>query len=356
MATIRDIARMLGVSVSTVSLALSKPERVSAETLSKVLAAAREVGYVADPIARGLASGRTRLIGMVVADISNPFFGALLKAVEGAAAARGYLVIMSDSGGLATREREIIELLGAHRVAGIILQSSDLSAENAGHLAALKMPVVMIDQKLEGLAADFVGTDNRLASAMLAQHLLQLGHRRIGFIAGTAGLFTSNERTRGFVETLENAGVEVDPSLIADGHYEGEEAYNAAMQFLTRGDRPTAILAANNIMALGALQATYDLGFRCPDDISIASIDDVPWSNVIHPRLTCALQSPTRLGTLAAERLLARVADPSVREAAPVDLIVPPQFKLGASCRRLGEDAPGPSRQAGPRSRQGVPG
>ena len=334
MATIRDIARMLGVSVSTVSLALSKPERVGPETLGKVLAAAREVGYVADPIARGLASGRTRLIGMVVADISNPFFGALLKAVEGAAAARGHLVIMSDSGGLPAREREIIELLGAHRVAGIILQSSDLSGENAAYLAARKMPIVMIDQKLEALAADYVGTDNRLASAMLAQHLLQLGHRRIGFVAGTAGLFTSKERSRGFVDTLESAGVAIDESLIADGRYEGEEAYNAVMQFMTRADRPTAILAANNVMALGALQAVYDLGFRCPDDISIASIDDVPWSNVISPRLTCALQNPTRLGTLAAERLLARIADPAIRDAAPIDLIVPPQFKLGASCRK----------------------
>jgi LacI family transcriptional regulator len=335
MATIRDIARMTGVSISTVSLAFSSPQRVSAETLSRILATAREVGYVADPIARSLASGRSRLIGMVVADISNPFFGALLKAVEGAAAAKGYLVIMSDSGGLPGREREIIDLLGAHRVAGIVLQSSDLTAENARHLMSLKMPVVMIDQKLEGVAADFVGTDNRLASAMLARHLLQLGHRRIGFVAGTGGLFTSNERTRGFLETLESAGVEVDPSLVADGHYEGEEAYNAAMRFLTRPDRPTAILAANNVMALGTLQATYDLGFRCPDDVSIACIDDVPWSNVISPRLTCAVQDPTRLGTLAAERLLARIADPSVFDAAPADLIVPPQFKIGASCRRL---------------------
>jgi LacI family transcriptional regulator len=336
MATIRDIARMTGVSISTVSLAFSSPHRVSAETLGRILATAREVGYVADPIARSLASGRSRLIGMVVADISNPFFGALLKAVEGAAAARGYLVIMSDSGGLASREREILDLLGAHRVAGIVLQSSDLTAENATHLGTLKMPVVMIDQKLEGVAADFVGTDNRLASAMLTRHVLQLGHRRIGFVAGTAGLFTSCERTLGFVETLESAGLEVDSSLIADGHYEGEDAYNAAMRLLTRPDRPTAILAANNVMALGTLQATYDLGFRCPDDVSIACIDDVPWSNVISPRLTCAVQDPTRLGTLAAERLLARIADPSAFEAAHADVIVPPQFRIGGSCRRLG--------------------
>jgi len=339
MTTIRDIARMTGVSVSTVSLALSKPDRVGAKTLNKILAAAKEVGYVADPIARGLASGRTQLIGMVVADISNPFFGALLKAVEGAAAARGYLVIMSDSGGLAAREREILDLLQAHRVAGIVLQSSDLSATNARHLATLKMPLVLIDQKLDGIAADFVGTDNRLASAMLARHLLQLGHRRIGFVAGATGLFTSRERERGFVETLEDAGVEIDQSLIADGRYDGEEAYNVAMQFLTRRDPPTAILAANNVMALGALQATFDLGFHCPDDISIASIDDVPWSNVIAPRLTCALQDPTRLGTLAAERVLARIAAPALQDSGPVDLIVPPQFKLGASCRRL-EAAP----------------
>ena len=265
MATIRDIARMAGVSVSTVSLSFSSPNRVSPETLAKIRKAAAKIGYVVDPVARSLAGGRSRLIGMVVADISNPFFGSLLKEVERCATAAGYLVILSDSGDDVDRERQILEHMSGQRVAGIVLSPCSYGADYVRSFATLKMPVVLFDQKVDGLEHDFVGTDNRLASAMLTRHLLQFGHRHIGLVAGTTGLFTSTERTRGFVETLEGAGIEVDHTLIVDGEYEGDTAYTAAMRILTRSDRPTAIVAANNVMALATLQATYDLGFRCPE-------------------------------------------------------------------------------------------
>ena len=131
---------------------------------------------------------------------------------------------MSDFGGLPAREREILDLLGAHRVAGIVLQSPTSARRMRRHVRELKMPVVTIDQRIEGVERDFVGTTTGWRAPCWRAHLLQFGHRRIGFIAGTAGLFTSGERTAGFVETLGSAGVEVDPSLIVDGRYEGEEA------------------------------------------------------------------------------------------------------------------------------------
>ncbi len=255
---------------------------------------------------------------------------------------------MSVSGGLATREREILDLLSAHRVAGIVLQSSDLTVENAAHVRALRMPVVLIDQRIEGAGRDFVGTDNRLASAMLTQHLLQLGHRRVGYIGGVPSLFTSAERLAGFRETLRGAGVAPDASLELSGDYDGATAYVATMRLLTRHDRPTAIVAANNVMALGALQAINELGFRCPDDISLASIDEVPWGGVVMPRLTAAVQDPALLGRLAAERLLARINDPAVRDEPPRDCIVPPQFKLGASSRSIGKPVAAASVEGGP--------
>jgi LacI family transcriptional regulator len=198
------------------------------------------------------------------------------------------------------------------------------------------MPVVMFDQKVTGVALDFVGTDNRLATAMLTRHLLQNGHRRIGLISGRPTLFTSRERSAGFIETMRDAGAEIDESLIGIGNYESDDAYAATMRLLTRADRPTAIVVAANLMALAALQAIQDLGFHCPEDVSLACIDEVPWGKVISPRLTCSAQNPTRLGTLVADRLLARIADPAIRDSAPIDIILPPQFRVGGSCARLG--------------------
>jgi len=335
MPTIRDVAKMAGVSVSTVSLAFSSPHRLRPETLEKVHEAARTAGYVADPVARSLAGGSSRLIGMVVADVRNPFFGTLLSEVERRAAESGYLVIIADSNAEVGRERRILELLASQRVAGIVLSPCSDGEEYGRYFNTLPMPVVMFDQKIAGVARDFVGTDNRLASAMLTRHLLQSGHRRIGLITGKPRLFTSRERTAGFIDTMRGAGVEVDESLIGVGNYEDADAYVATMRLLTRGDRPTAIVVSANLMALAALQAVQELGFRCPEDISLACIDEVPWGKVISPRLTCAVQDPTRLGTLAADRLLARIADPQARAEPPVDVVLPPQFRAGASCARL---------------------
>jgi LacI family transcriptional regulator len=315
-----------------VSLAFSSPHRVKPGTLDRILGAAERVGYVADPVARSLASGRSRLIGMVVADISNPFFGRILREIEARATAAGHLVIISDSGGSPQREREILEHLSGQRVAGIVLSPCSHGQDYGRYFETLTMPVVMFDQKIEGVARDFVGTDNQLASAMLTEHLLQQGHRRIAFIAGKKGLFTTVERLEGFRRTMATAGVEVDPSLILDGRYEGEDAYVLVMRLMTRHDRPTAIIASNNVMALGALQALNDLGVKCPARISLASIDDVPWANVISPRLTCSVQDATLLGRLAAERLLARIGDPGFRESPGEDLVIAPRFRLGNSC------------------------
>lgn len=335
MPTIRDVARMAGVSVSTVSLAFSSPHRLRRETLEKVHEAARATGYVADPVARSLAGGRSRLIGMVVADVRNPFFGTMLSELERRAAESGYLMIIADSNAEIARERQILDLLASQRVAGIVLSPCSDGEDYGRYFNALPMPVVMFDQKVAGVARDFVGTDNRLATAMLTRHLLQNGHRRIGLITGKPALFTSRERSAGFIETMRDAGAEVDESLIGIGNYDSDDAYAATMRLLTRADRPTAIVVSANLMALATLQAIQDLGFRCPDDVSLACIDDVPWGKVISPRLTCSVQDPIRLGTLAADRLLARIADPEVRASAPIDIVLPPQFRVGGSCARL---------------------
>jgi LacI family transcriptional regulator len=331
MATIRDVAKLAGVSISTVSLALNKTGPVSADTQNRVWEAALAVGYAPNPVAQSLKSGRTRLIGMIVGDVGNPFFGRLLKEVERLALEKQHLVIVSDSGTDPARERAILDHLSSQRVAGILLSPHGSSPEHVEHIRRLQMPMVLIDHKVEGLEADFVASDNVLASAMLTEHVIRFGHRRIAHIAGKPGLYTSYMREKGFRDTMAGAGIEVDESLVVDGQYDGERAYAQAMRLLTRADRPTAILAANNVMALGTLQAINDLGFRCPDEISLTSIDDVPWGNVIQPRITMVVQPVDEMARIATECLMERI---NARGATipPRDFILIPKLVVGHSC------------------------
>lgn len=335
MATIRDVAQAARVSVSTVSLAFSDPKRVSAKTLARIQGAAQTLGYAADPLAQSLARGRSRLIGLITPNVSNAFFGDIRRELENYAIEHNHFVLITDSSGKPERERDLLAHLAGLKVAGVVLAPNGRGKDYADFIQSFKIPIVCFDQKVDGIERDFIGSDNRLATAMLTEHLLQLGHRRIAFIAGPETLFTSRERTAGFVETMAGAGVEVDPSLIVDGNFTGSAAYAQAMRLLTRADRPTAIIGSNNVMALGVLQAMQELGFHCPDDVSLTMVDDVPWSSIITPKLTMVVQDAVKLGGIIARQIVHRILSVEAAAEPPQDFILTPKFVLGTSCRRL---------------------
>lgn len=336
MPTIRDVARLAGVSISTVSLTLNHPDRVSSDTARKVAEAARTVGYSANPIAQSLKRGRSRLIGMVVSDITNPFFSTLLQEVERFAMAADYLVIVSDTAGSEAYERAILGHLSSQLVSGIILSPCGLYKKTADHISGLNMPLVLFDHKLPEVHSDFVGTDNVLASAMLTEHMIRLGHRRIGYIGGTTGLYTAEKRKVGFFDTMQAHGITVDPDLVLDGHYNGQAGYEAAMRLMTqRAERPTAILAASNVMVLGAMQACNDLSIACPDEVSLAGIDDVPWSNVIRPRITMAIQPVEEMARLASRMLIDRIRAVGDGAMPFRDEILAPRLVIGQSTQAV---------------------
>ena len=335
MATIRDVAALAEVSVSTVSLAFSNPGRVSARTLERIRAAAGTVGYVADPLAQSLARGRSRMIGFVVGNVGNPFFGDIRRELENYALEHEHFVLITDSSGKIERERALIEHLIGLKIAGLALAPSSFGPAYVDFIQSIKVPMVCFDQKVAGIERDFVGSDNFLAGAMLTEHLLQLGHRRIAFIAGPQHLHTASERYRGFVETMASAGVEVNPSYVVDGQFTRSAGYEAAMRLLIQPERPTAILGANNAVALAALQAMQELGFSCPDDISLAMIDNVQWSSVITPRITMVVQDTLQLGNIIARRLLHRITSADAASEAAQDFVLAPKFVPGTSCRRV---------------------
>lgn len=335
MATIRDVATAAGVSISTVSLALNESGPVSALTRKKVWDAVKATGYAPNRIAQSLARGHTQLIGMVLGDVSNPFLGGILKEVEQLALSTGHLVIVSDSDASGRRELEILDHLSALRVQGVLMTPHSKSAEFIKFVNDQTMPIVMIDHFVEGIESDFVASDNVLASAMITEHVIRLGHRRIAHIAGIEGLWTSEQREIGFRDTMSAADIEVDESLVVYGDYRGERAYEQTMRLLTGPNPPTAILAANNEMALGALQALNQLGIPCPDEISLASIDDVPWGEVIRPRITMVAQPMELIARAATEFLMDRIAAKNGPKIPPRKKIFIPRLFIGESCKRI---------------------
>lgn len=331
MSTIRDVARLAEVSISTVSLTLNSPERVHKETAKRVLEAANALGYSADPVAQSLKSGTNKLIGMVVESVGNPFFSQVLMEVERHAVDHGYLVTVSDTAGDPLRERALLSHLRAQRAAGIILTSCEVDPVEQAKLHKLKMPIVMFDHNLQGFQGDFVGGDNELATAMLTEHLIRLGHRNIAMLAGTDGLYTARKRIAGFVDTMTKSGLEVPAERILDGGYEATKAYEQTMRLLTLKERPSAIIAASNVMSLGALRAIKALGIDCPSEVSLTSVDDVPWSDLIQPRITTALQPLEEMARAASAMIMERLRQSRHEDHAPVERIFAPQLVIGES-------------------------
>lgn len=337
MGTIRDVAALAGVSISTVSLALTSTDRVSKETRAKVIAAAQAVDYVPNTLAPSLRNGATRHIGVITLDLTNPFTSTMLHAIERRAAAANYTMVVVSSDSDPERELVALNLLKSQRVAGVLLNSMGRDPEHIRKIERISMPLVLFDQQISQ-KLDFVGVDNELSSRMLTEYLLRLGHRRIAFICGQSGLWTADMRLKGFLDTLEQHGIPHDPSLCLAGDYSGDSAYQITVDLLSHGTPPTAILAANNVMALGALEAILALGFRCPQDISLAGIDDVPWGTLVKPRLTTVTQPIEDLANTATEWLLEQIAH-GPQPHTPQHLVLPPRLVLGESCADIRERA-----------------
>lgn len=343
MANIRDVATAAGVSIASVSAVLNGTGRVGEGARQRIWAAVEAVGYAPNMVARSLRTGRSTLIGMVVGDITNPFSGGLVRVVERAALARGFSVIVCNTGADETRLPGIIDHLRGQNVAGILLTPIGRPDALIRQIEAQPLPpVVTIDQKIPGLARDYVGFDNRAAMRILVELLVRLGHSRIALISGRVGRWTADEREAGFVEAMRQAGHVVDRALVSRTGFGGETAYQATSALLSGRAAPSAIVAANNVTALGALQAALDLGFGCPRDVSITGVDDVPWSGLVRPRLTIVAQPMEEMGQLAIEWLLQRITEPQL-SIPPRERIFQPIVVPGESCRDI---SPKPARRA----------
>jgi LacI family transcriptional regulator len=335
-ATIKDVARVAGVSIATVSATLNGTARVSEKHTQRVWDAVRAVGYTPHAIARSLRLGHSRSIGLVLGDISNPFFTSLAKAVEARASAAGYLVTLVNSDENPEKEANLLRVLLEQRVAGILLAPAGYGQAYLKSLAAIaQVPTVLVDRQLPGDRFDAVIVDNRAAARMVTDYLVSLKHERVAIIVGRQHLSTSVQRLHGFRESLKAAGLKPSPELEVEAESRIDTAYTVTQRLLRMANRPSAIFAANNLMMLGAMEAILDLGFDCPGEISLAGVDDFEGGSAIRPRLTTVSQPIEAMGFQAVDRLLQRIAARSAgsQDTAQVT-VLQPAIQIRDSCAR----------------------
>ncbi|QKG18912.1 LacI family DNA-binding transcriptional regulator [Actinomadura verrucosospora] len=311
MATIHDVAARAGVSPATVSRFLRGQRVRSAEAIRT---AVDELGFAPNIAAQSLKSGRTRTIGVVVPDITNPYFAAVVKGMESVSRDRGYRLLLANSDESGAREADLLADM-ARQVDGIILAPATEHEETPMQLRDSGLPVVFIDRDLaDGESFDAVLVDNRAGGRQAAEHLLGLGHTRIAMISGGQESTPGRYRRDGFLEAVSAAGVEIPPELDLIGDFREERAYQLTLSLLSLAEPPTAIFTANNLTTLGALKALHDMRVDVPGQISLIGFDDLDTGPLLRPPLTVVDRPMTEQGVLAMRLLLHRFDDSQTRD------------------------------------------
>ncbi|MER7394774.1 LacI family DNA-binding transcriptional regulator [Streptomyces sp. NPDC000151] len=328
MATMVDVARRAGVSVATVSHVLNETRPVRPDTRKSVLDAIDELGYTHNTLARSLVTSRTRSIGLAVSAISNPYFTEILQGVEAGALEAGYSLLIADPHDDPVHERKVVQLLHERRVDGMIVAPSAEPAALVEYVTKRAVPTVYLD-RLVGDTHDQVCAESTAPIRQLVEHLADLGHTRIGLIAGLPGLSTTTERVAGYREGLRSRGLPFAPELLAGGNSEAEGAEDATRHLLAAPEPPTAVITANNAMTIGALKALGEMGLRVPRDIALACFDDFSWADLFSPRLTAISQPSREIGAAAVQLLLDRLENPT---RPPRTIRLPCTFVHRTSC------------------------
>jgi LacI family transcriptional regulator len=329
MPTLHDVARVASVSIATVSATLNQTAYVSPALQERVRKAVTEVGYHPDAIARSLKTRTTKTLGLIISDISNPFFTSVIRGIEDVANARGYTLVLCNTDERLEKEQAYVQLLRSRRVDGVIMAPVGGAEDYIDFESAVGAPVVFIDRRVPA-RADVVVVDNAHGAREVIRYLLDLGHRRIGVITGLPKISTSEERLAGYQDALREAGLSADPALRKVGDSRLEGGYQAAQELIAMASRPTAIFATNNLMAIGLMRAVAERGLRCPNDISVACFDDFEWASVFHPRLTTVAQPTYEMGSKAAEFLLARLTGPPIDDTQ--ECVLTPTLVIRDSC------------------------
>lgn len=304
--TLRDVAELAGVSTSTVSRTLERPEAVAQETQRRVMEAVAACGYTPNISARNLRKMETRLITVMLPDVTNPFFNEIVRGVERVAREHGYYVLLADTENLPGHEAAYGSLLAARQTDGLIVLNGRIPSGllPASGSSDKTPPVVVACEYVANLDLPTVQIDNIRAAREATELLLSLGHKRIGFIAGPRWSVLSRDRLHGYRDAVLDAGLKYDGTLVVSGNFSIVSGVVATNQLLALADRPTAVFASNDEMAIGTIRAARDRNLRVPDDLSVMGFDDIRFAAFMDPPLTTVAQPGGDIGRTAMELLL----------------------------------------------------
>jgi LacI family transcriptional regulator len=328
MVNIEQIAHLACVSTATVSHVLNGSAKVSPKLKARVLKVVRDLNYHPNYLARSLRTRETKTVGMVITDITNAFYPAVVRGAEDVFASEGYTLVVGNTDGDAQKEEAYYRTFIAKRVDGLLLITCP-TAYPPAYLSRHnpeETPVVLINRDYPSLRADAVLADHQEGSRQAVFHLLDLGHQCIGIVTGPAQHVSSRERLLGYERALRDHGLPIRPELIREGRFDIKSGYEQTKALLCLPERPTALFICNAPMAMAALRAVFDAGLRCPEDVALVSYDDLEWFDLIKPRITAVAQPAYKQGASAAGMLLKRISgeltDPPCRKLLATELIV----------------------------------
>ena len=330
MVTLKHIADELGISINTASRALNAKPDVSPATRERVVETARRMSYVPNGLARSLIKGRTRTVGLVIDDVSNPIFGMLIRGAEDTARSQGYSVILSNTDGSGDLESQAVRILRSKRVDGMLIHPMQVSYDHLMELKAAGIPLVLLNRHIDALDVDYVINNNLSGAYQAVTHLLSLGHRRIAHVTGPLQISSVQERLAGYRKGLEEVGLPFDRDLVVHGRLDMEEGYRATEALLGQHPEITAFFLYSDLLAIGALKALRCRGYRVPEDVSLVGYDDIVFAELLEVPLTTVRQPIYEIGRRGMEVLLELVQEPEA-ERIRQHVVLEPQLVVRRS-------------------------
>jgi LacI family transcriptional regulator len=330
-ATLRDVARLAAVHPGTVSRALNPETRrlVNEDTLQRVVEAAETLGYRPNRMARGLKTNQSYTVGVLVPDLTNPLFPPIVRGIQDRLEQAGYTPLIANTDNDRARERNDFEAMRARQVDGVITATARLDHDVLDEMAAAGLPIVLVNRRLENGGLPSATVDDHEGAALAVEHLARLGHRRIAHLGGPQDVSTGHARYEGFEAGMARAGLEVDRALVCFGSaFTEPEGERLCRDLLDVDPRPTAILAGNDLMALGCYDVLAARGMHCPRDVSVVGFNDMPFSERFNPPLTTVRVPHYEIGFAAAELLLDRLLE---AETPPRNVVLPPRLVVRSS-------------------------
>lgn len=328
--TLIDVARDAGVSRATASLVLRGSSLVADETRERVQASMRRLGYVYHRGAASLRTQRSQVVGLIVPDITNPFFAEMTVSIEAHLDAAQHVALLGNTSETLTKQERLLEMMQEYRADGVLLCVANGTApEQIERLRQSHLPFVLFARYIDGIEADYVGADNIAGAAAATEHLINLGHRRIAFVGGPLGSSARRDRQRGYQETMAAHGLRPDAAEELAGSTSRDDGHRAALALLARPESPTAILCYNDIVAFGVMLGLQRMGRRPGQDVAVIGFDDIAEASLWRPALTTIAISPRRIGEEAAQLLLQRVERP---DGPARRVIVPPRLVIRDTC------------------------